>query len=270
VDIYISIDMEGVTGVVLEADVTPGTPQWELARHWMTADANAAIDGAVAGGAERILVDDGHWTMCNLIADELRPEADLVRGSVKSLGMMEGIDRGWDAALFVGYHAGFGAADGVLGHTLSGERFRRIRLNGEEVTEAEINAAVAGAFGVPVAMVSGDAALQRHLADRLPEAEFAVVKTGVSAETAVLVHPVRARERIRQCAQRAVARTASIPPFVVDLPCEVHVEFQHPAGASIAEWVPNVERVDEVSVRFLAGDAPAIMRMLNLLMRLQG
>jgi len=265
-----SADLEGVAGVVAEPDVTPGTREWDTARRRMTAEINAAIAGAVEAGADDILVNDGHWMMRNVVIDQLRPEARLLQGNVRPLGMMEGIDQGWDAAIFLGYHSRFGVEGGVLGHTLSGECFRDIALNGHSASEARLNAAIAGAFGVPVVMVSGDAALDVDIREWSRGIEYVVTKRGVSTETAELVHPETVCRRIREGAARGVGRASSTPPCKLDLPCTVIVEFQRPSMAGIAAWVPTVERVDDQRVRFFASDAPQIMRTLKVFLRLTG
>ena len=239
-----------------------------MARHWMTQDVNAAIEGAVLAGAQQILVNDGHWEMRNIVPEELNPAARLMRGSVKPLGMMEGIERGWDAAFFIGYHVRFGVADGVMGHTLSGECFRDVRLNGRSVGEAELNAAVAGHFGVPVVLISGDQALERETANTLPDARYVVVKTSLQTETTVLLHSSVVRQQIQDAALASLESLRDAEPYRVGPPCEVEAQYQRPESACYASSVPGVCRVDDCTIRFGCADAPSALRILKVLMRL--
>src|SRR5512143_1801552 len=186
--VYLSIDMEGIAGVVHEDQTNPVDPrcasEYARFRRLMTLEANAAIEGALAGGATRVLVNDSHWTMRNLLAEELHPGAELLSGGPKTWSMMEGIDRGWDLAALVGYHARAGTARAILDHTYT-DRILDVRLNGVSVGEIGINAALAGAFGVPVVLVSGDAATAAEARALLGDSvRTVVVKEAVSRDSA--------------------------------------------------------------------------------------
>jgi len=139
VRVYISVDMEGITGVAVGKHVTPGEKEYDRFRRLMTQDANAAIEGALAAGATEVVVSDGHGPMTNLLIEELHPAARLLSGSNKLLGQMEAIDRGFDVAFFVGYHQREGGGDGVMNHTYLGRFVYEIRLNGEPVDEPYLN-----------------------------------------------------------------------------------------------------------------------------------
>src|SRR3989304_1154678 len=141
--VYISVDMEGITGAAVGKHVQPGEREYERVRKLMTQDANAAIEGALAGGATDIVVSDGHGPMTNLPIENLHPAARLISGSNKLLGQMEAIDRGFDVAFFVGYHQREGGGDGVMNHTYLGRFVYEIRLNTEPVDEAAGKARVA-------------------------------------------------------------------------------------------------------------------------------
>ncbi len=160
--VYISVDMEGVAGVVHEDQTDPVDPrhagEYNRFRRLMTREANAAGEGALAAGATRVLVNDSHWLMRNLLAEELHPAAELLSGGPKARSMVEGVDLGFDAAMFVGYHAMAGAARAVIDHTYT-SIVHEVKLNGRPAGELAINAALAGIHGVPVALVSGDQAL---------------------------------------------------------------------------------------------------------------
>src|SRR5689334_11273004 len=188
--VYISVDMEGVAGVVHESQTDPVTPafaaEYARFRRLMTAEANAAVEGALAAGATRVLVNDSHWFMRNLLAEELHPGAELVSGDPKPRSMMQGIDEqgGFDAALFIGYHARAGTRNAILDHTYA-DRIHDVRLNQQPVGELGLNAALAGLHGVPVGLVSGDSAVAAEAKDLLGEGVATViVKAAVSRHAA--------------------------------------------------------------------------------------
>src|SRR3989440_3146433 len=167
--VYISVDMEGIAGVVHESQTDPTTPafaaEYGRFRRLMTAEANAAVEGALAAGATRVLVNDSHWFMRNLLAEELHQAAELVSGDPKPRSMVQDIDGGFDAALFIGYHARAGTRNAILDHTYA-DRIHDVRLNGKPVGELGLNAALAGGAGGPLSPPSGGTPLgnqaQRH------------------------------------------------------------------------------------------------------------
>src|SRR5205823_10218197 len=184
--VYISVDMEGIAGVVHESQTDPTDPacaaEYGRFRRLMTAEANAAVEGAVAAGATRVLVNDSHWFMRNLLAEELHQAAELVAGDPKPRSMVQGIEGGFDAALFIGYHARAGTHNAILDHTYA-DRIYEVRLNGKPVGELGLNAALAGVHGVPVALVSGDSALATEAKDLLGQGVGTViVKEAVRSE----------------------------------------------------------------------------------------
>ncbi|HZM26289.1 MAG TPA: M55 family metallopeptidase, partial [Gemmatimonadales bacterium] len=159
--VYISVDMEGIAGVVHEDQTNPVDPrcaaEYARFRKLMTGEANAAVEGALAGGASQVVVNDSHWEMRNLLPEDLHEAAELLSGGPKRLSMLEGIEADFDAAVFIGYHAKAGTAGAILDHTMM-DAIRDVRLNGRSMGELGLNAALAGAHGVPVALVSGDRA----------------------------------------------------------------------------------------------------------------
>src|SRR2546426_12634919 len=201
---YISIDMEGIAGVVHESQTAPTTPafaaEYGRFRRLMTAEANAAVEGALAAGATRVLVNDSHWFMRNLVAEELHQAAELVSGDPKPRSMVQGIEDGggggFDAALFIGYHARAGTRHPILDHTYA-DRIHEVRLNGKPVGELGLNAAFAGVHGVPVALVSGDSALAAEAKDLLGDGvATVVVKQAVGRHAAQSVAPAVACQMI--------------------------------------------------------------------------
>lgn len=242
--VYISVDMEGITGVAVSKHVTPGEKEYERFRRLMTQEANAAIEGALAAGATEVVVSDGHGPMTNLLVEELHEAARLLSGSNKLLGQLEGIDRGWDAAFFVGYHQREGGGDGILNHTLLGRIVYEVRLNGEAVDEAAINAGLAGAFGVPVALVTGDAAVCAEAERRLPGVVTVPVKEAIDRVVGLSLTPARAHALIRERAAQALhaVRQGTIAPYRVPAPVVFEVDFKRTPPARMATLFPGVQR----------------------------
>ena len=169
--VFISADIEGVSGVVDRDDAIVGGREYERARRLMTADVNAAIAGAYEGGATQVLVNDAHSKMRNLIVEDLDPRAEVIQGVVKRGCMMEGLDECFAAVFFVGYHSRAGNPFGVMNHTMWSRGFQNLFLNGAPVGEIGINAAYAGQFGVPVALVTGDQTAVQEAQELLGPAE---------------------------------------------------------------------------------------------------
>jgi D-amino peptidase len=254
--VYLSVDMEGVAGVVHEDQTNPVDPhcagEYARFRRIMTGEANAAVEGALAGGATRVVVNDSHWLMRNLLAEELHPAAELVSGSTKPRSMLEGIEEGFEAACFIGYHARAGTARAILDHTYT-DRIFRVTLNGEEVGELGLNAALAGRFGVPVALVSGDQALAAECHALLGERTRAVVvKHAVARHGARSVAPSEACRKIREGVTGALS---SLPkPWTVASPVTIDVDFCSSHHADMAELVPGSERLGARTVRVTHAD----------------
>jgi D-amino peptidase len=268
--VYISVDMEGVAGVVHEDQTNPIDPrcagEYGRFRRLMTAEANAAIAGALSAGATRVVVNDSHWEMRNLLAEELHPAAELVSGSTKPRSMLEGIEAGFDAACFIGYHAQAGTAHAVLDHTYT-DRIFRVRLNGVEVGELGINAALAGRFGVPVALVSGDQALAAECAALLgPGTRAVIVKHAVARHGARSVAPTEACRLIRDGVAAAVK--APPKPWAAASPSTLEVEFCSSHHADMAELVPGSIRSGGRSVAVTQADYADTYRAFRALYNL--
>ncbi len=262
--IYISVDMEGVTGVAAGKHVQPGEKDYDRFRRLMTQDVNAAIEGALEAGATEVVVSDGHGPMTNLLLEELHADARLISGSTKLLGQMEGIDGGFDAAFFVGYHQREGGGDGILNHTLIGKVVYEVRLNGEPSDEAAINAAIAGAFGVPVALVTGDGAVCADALRRLPGVVVAPVKEALDRMVGLSLTPTRAHALIRARAAEAVraVRDGGVGPYRPAPPVVFEVDFKRTAPAHMATLFPGVERPGPRTIRI---SDPDYLRAFKLL-----
>jgi D-amino peptidase len=260
--VYISVDMEGVAGVAHEDQTDPTEPrhagEYNRFRKLMTHEANAAIAGAIEAGAKSILVNDSHWLMRNLLAEDLNPAAELLSGGPKRLSMVEGIDTGFDAAMFIGYHARAGTRNATIDHTYT-SRVYEARLNGEPVGELALNAAMAGVHGVAVALVSGDRALAAEARALLgDDVEAVVVKEAVGRFAARSLAPSVACERIRAGAIAALSRKHS--PYTIRAPIRLEVDFALTQMADMAELVPGSVRTGGRSVGYTADDYREVFR----------
>jgi len=243
--ILIAVDMEGITGVTTWDQVTPGHAEYARFRRLMTQDVNAAIRGANEAGADEIIVADGHWNGSNILIEELDPRGRLNTGSPSPFSMMQGIDESVDGVLFVGYHARNGSPNANLDHTWSSRCVANVWINDLLTGEYGLNGAVAGHFGVPVIMVSGDQTACAQVVETLGDMETAVVKQATGRYAAECLAPVVTQEMIYLAAGRAVTRLidGDVPdPFVVDLPVRVTVEFFTSDMADRAEKIPFTKR----------------------------
>lgn len=264
VKIFISIDMEGITGVVQPAQLGPGPDGWEYAkaREWMTGEARAAIEGAKTAGATEFVISDSHGNMQNLLIDQLPEDVRVVRGSPRPLSMMQGIDNTFAGAVFIGYHASEWGSEAVRGHTMSSARLLHLKLNGAEVGEGVWNAAIAGSFSVPVIFISGDRAAVEQFRKTVPTAEGVIVKEGLGYHAAVTSTPARGQRMIRDGVERAVKRVGEMKPYVVRTPLELEVGFKLTIDAERISYIPGLRRVDAHAV---AGTYPDMMTASKLL-----
>jgi D-amino peptidase len=268
--VYISVDMEGVAGVVHEDQTDPIDPrhagEYNRSRRLMTAEANAAVEGALAAGAERVLVNDSHWLMMNILPEELHSAAELLSGGPKARSMVEGVELGFDAALFVGYHAMAGVSPAIIDHTYT-SLVHEARLNGRPVGELAINAALAGTYDVPVVLVSGDQALAAEARDLLgPSVETVVVKHAVGRFAARSVAPAEACRRIREGAAAALRRSHT--PWRLAAPIRLEVDFALTQMADMAELAPGSVRTAGRTVTFTHDDYREVFRAWRALYNL--
>src|SRR3954465_7113003 len=213
--VFISVDMEGIAGVVQPAQLGPDGFEYGRAREWVTGEANAAIAGIRdAGPAEAVVAEspaNGQTPLIDKVPDDVR----IVRGFPRPLEMMQGIDDSFAAAVFIGYHGSEWTAGAVRGHTISSARLLGVKLNGVEVSEGIYNAALAGEFGVPVAFVSGDRLAVAQLQQAVPSAEGAILKEPYGYHSALTVTPARSQAMIRDGLTRAMAKLGSLQPYRV-------------------------------------------------------
>ncbi len=265
-NILISIDMEGVAGVVAMDQVMPTHQEYARFRRLMTAEANAAIEGALEGGATQVVVNDSHADMTNVLIEELNPAATLISGSLKPFGMMQGIGPQVDAVFFVGYHGASATDRAVLEHTWSGRRVVEVSLNGRVMGETGLNAALAGAYGAPVVLVTGDRAVTEEARALLGEVETVAVKEGISRSAAHCIHPREAQEQIRQAAARALRR--QVQTLLGETPVTLRVAFLRAAHADMAALVPGVRKLNGCTVEWVGEDMPTTYRLFQALVAL--
>ena len=255
-NVYISVDMEGVAGVNHPNPTDSAHARYPAAVELMIDETNAAIEGALAAGAEEILVNDSHGSMYNLLPASVHRAARVLQGQ-KPWSMVEGAgpDAGFGVALFIGYHARAGHPRGTLAHTYSGAPVET-RLDGRPTGEYGLNALALGAWGVPVGLVAGDDALAEEVADWLPWAERVVVKTAVGGHAAASLHPSVACDLIRAGAERAVQRASAgeLEVLRVGPPVVIEVDYRRGIEADLAAIVPGAERVGDRGVRFASED----------------
>ena len=271
--VYLSVDMEGLAGVAhpgqTYVDPARGDDRtdYERSRTLMAGETNAAIEACLDAGASEVVVNDSHWKMRNLRAEELHPAARLIIGT-KPMSMCEGADAGFAAAAFIGYHAGAGHPTGVIGHTYSSEAVMAVRVNDVAHNEAAINALVLGQHDVPVVLVAGDDALAEETEQLLPWAERVVVKRALGERVAESLSPKRACEAIREQLQSALDRVAEMPIYRLPAPLRFEVDLRLPAMADYAAVLPSVERIGPRTVATTADDALTAYRVFLSLMRL--
>jgi D-amino peptidase len=272
--ILISADIEGTAGIVHDNQVTPpdragtSSPDYEWARNLMVGEVNAAVDGAFAGGATDVVVNDAHDGMRNLVPEKLDPRVRLITGNIKPLSMLQGIELGADAIICTGWHAARNTVGAVLSHTYSSP-VRELSLNGQVMGELGLCAALAGHFAVPVVMVTGDDKLQAEARQLLGQQIVSVVvKEGISETSAIHVHPSAARKMIQEGARRAMGLLDTMKPLILKAPIGLELEFPTSTRADLAAQMPGSQRVASTRVSYKASDMLEIFNAFAVLVKL--
>jgi D-amino peptidase len=262
--VFISVDIEGIAGVVGVEEGQQGNAEYERARRLMTNEANAAIAGVFdADSAAQVTVADAHGTFRNIIPELLDQRARLIRGKPRFLAMIHGVQQGFDAACFVGYHGRSGTGDSVLSHTFTGT-LADVRVNGRSFGEIGLNAAVCGHFGVPVALVTGDASVGAEVEDLLPGTKSVVVKDAIGQLAADSLHPEGACAALRAALPAALSSVGQLAPFRVEGPVELEIDLVRPAFVDQALVIPGIERAGGRGVRYAAPDYLTAYRIVRL------
>jgi len=263
--LYISVDMEGVVGTVTADHLGPTGFEYQQARQWQTSEVLAAVEAAREAGVTEVVIGDSHGNGENLLLDMLPEDVMVVRSWPRPLGMMEGIDSTFDAAILLGYHASTLNPDGVRAHTMSSGSLAGIWLNERPMPEAGISAAIAGHFGVPVIMVSGDDAAVAETEGVLGDVEGAVLKWAISYHSAKTMMPAAAYRLIGDKVRTALGRLDEFRPFVLTTPITMDVRFKSYRPSQILAYLPIVERMDSHSIRFTGRDMIEVSMFLEFL-----
>ena len=270
-NVYISVDMEGIWGIVHGNQTSSDSPEYGQARKWMAEDVNAVIAGLFEAGAAEVVVNDSHGSMRNIIADALDPRASLISGTPKPLSMMQGIDGTFDACVFVGYHARAGTVAAILDHTISGGVVRAIRVNGQEMPELGLNAAIAGYFNVPVIMLSGDTETCGQAKSILGDALITVAVKEAQGRYAAKSLPLEeARKRLREGAKEALQKKGQAVVFRLKAPFKFELEVNTSAQAELPSLIYLVKRTNPRTVEFSSDDYLVGFRLLRAAIALAG
>ncbi len=265
--VFISADLEGITGVVGREYVDSKGSEYQRARELMTREVNSAIRGAINAGATKVVVNDAHGPMTNILLEKLDNEAELITGTPKPQGMMAGLSEEFNLVFLVGYHAKKGKP-GILSHSYSGGTVGSIELNGIEVGEAGMNSFLAGYYEVPVGLVTGDDKVTAELADLIGEnLQQAVVKSALSRFAAQCLTPDKACSLIEEKANRAVKNYSELAPLRVQGPLELKISFLDRGMAECAAQLPNSE-LENVTVTYKHSDMFAVYQALQTMLML--
>jgi len=261
--LLISVDMEGLAGVVTDQQLGPTGFEYQRFRQFMTDETLAAIEGARMAGAGEILVVDSHGNGQNLLIEQFPPDIKIIRSWPRAMGMVHGIDETFDGVIFIGYHAGTGNTEGVRAHTMSSANLTSVKLNGIEVPEAGVNAAIAGHFGVPVILISGDDAIVAEAQALLGDIEGVIVKWAESFHSATTLTPGAAADLIRERTKNAVERIDEFKPYTLEGPVTFELGLKHYRPVELLGYLPGVERTSSHSIKFVGKDMLEVSRFFQ-------
>lgn len=261
--------MEGTAGICSWAQVDPSNAsEYPLYRRYMMREVAASIAGARVAEPCEITIRDSHWNQRNILWDELPPDVRAITGSPSPLSMNDGIDSSFSGAFFTGYHGAIGSANATLSHTYSPETLYRVSVNGVECSEAILNAALIGYYGVPLLLVTGDRTIVDETTRMMPWVTGAAVKESIGYYSVNSMTPSSACALIQTCAQSAVAKRAHARPFTFTPPIEVVIETAHTANADFIELLPGYERIGGRTIRYVCGDYVEAFRAFLVATRL--
>jgi D-amino peptidase len=268
-NLYLSTDMEGVAGVTSweQVDARTPHPEYALYRRYYTREVAAAIEGARRTGGVDVLINDSHGPMRNFLFDELPADVRVIFGNRKPFSMVQD-GSGFDGAFFIGYHGAIGDADAVLCHTYTPSVVYELRLNDIRCSEATVNAALLGAWGVPLLMVTGDRTTVEGVQAQMPWVHGVIVKESIGNFCANSISPAASCRLIAERAQQALANAAAAKPFVIAPPIEMRVTLAKTEQADYVAMIPEFERTGTREVRFVAGDMETIFKAFVATFRL--
>lgn len=258
--------MEGIAGVVHLHQVMRGTPEFERSCRWMTSETNAAIAGARRAGARRVVVNDSHGDMRNLVLDDLDPSVEVISGADKPFSMGAGLDPSFEAAFFIGYHAAIGVERAIMDHTYGGRTVYDLRINGRSQSEASLNSALAGTYGVRAGLITGDRATVDGAQREIPGIEGVVVKEALGRQAARSLHPAEACRRIEQGAYSALKNLNRRPIVKLKGPFTLEIDWANAAMADLCAQLPEVQRSGGRTITYRSRDYLSCYRMLLALL----
>lgn len=264
---YLSVDLEGINGIVHSSQTQPGEPGYERAVALMHQETNAVIEGLVAAGYDDVLVNDAHWDARNLRVELLHPNASLISGWQRPYSMVAGLESASEFdkpsfACFIGYHCRSGNAHGVLSHTYRAQVFRDVELNGKPVGETGLNAALAGWFGVPLALVTGDSMLKKELEEEAPGVAYYAVKESISRYSAKMKPHKNVLSALTYTAENVAKNQAMWKLFKPPAPSTIRITMVDTAMADAAELMPGVQRLNDRQIEFSHQDFSLLFRMM--------
>lgn len=266
--VYISADMEGISGIVSDKQVTAGNSDYERARKLMTKEVNTMVDALFFRGANEIVVNDSHSSMDNILIEDFDKRAELISGSPKPLGMMEGIDKTFDFCVFLGYHGRAGKKAAVMDHLYSSSAIFEARINGKAVSEAGLNGRLAGYFGVPVAVVTGDqnaiCCSQKELNDHIG----IQVKEAIGRNSAKLIPFSKVVKKIRNGVEEFFNKKDTLQPTVEKGEINLEVEFNKTNMAEVAALIPGTETIDGRTLSYKSSDYLEIYKTFRAMLGL--
>lgn len=266
IKILISVDMEGLAGVVTAEQLGPSGFEYERFRRFMTDEAIAAVNGAFEAGATEIVVADAHGNGQNLLIEKFPDNVRIIRSWPRRFGMVAGIDASFDGVILIGYHASTHNMKGVRAHTFSSARLTDVRINAQSVSEGMWAAMVTGHFGVPVIMISGDDIATKEVKDFLGDVEVAVVKEAYGFHSAITLTPKVATRLIKEASRKAVSRIKKFDPYIIAGPVKLEVSFKNYQPSAVLEYLSVVERIDSHSIRFTGKDMVEVADFFVFLM----
>lgn len=263
--VLVSVDMEGVAGVVARDDVHPGHAEYERNREYMTAEASAAVRGVFAHDADaEVLVSDAHAGFRNLLPHELDRRCTLLRGKPREHGMLAGIDGNVDAVCFIGYHGMAGTSRSVLAHTISSATITGVRCSGRELGETGLNAALAAHYGVSPVLAAGDDSLAREAEEVVPGLHAVTVKWALGGSAARNLHPQEACARIEAAVPQALADRADVRPPRFDGEVDLEVDLRTPLMTERAQLIPGVSLRGPRTLGYTAPDFPTAHGLVSV------
>lgn len=263
--VLVSVDMEGIAGVVSGEQLGPTSFEYARFREFMTREALAAVGAAREAGATEVVVTDAHGNGQNLLIEQFPADVRIVRSWPRPLAMMGGLDKSFDAAVLIGYHASTDNPRGVRAHTFRSALFTHVGVNGRAVSEGFMSAAIAGQFGVPVVAASGDDVAMAELRAQIGPIETAEVKRALGFHSAETLTPAASCELIAGKVKAGLARRAELKPLRLDGPLALEIGFKHYLQAEVAAYLPGTERVDSHTVRFRAKSPAEAVDILTFL-----